>query len=247
MKSSKRLYRKSKWIWTFENKNKTLELNEIAELRQGRFHPFPVVGDSRENSWFRDFGSAAAERVDAVKVVWPVVPRTEKWSSGITLNKNRHFERWRSILTAQGALPMAPAHIIQLLIVHPRQLKSLHCSFETRGIETCFKTSAWPVFLVSPQPRVMQSCDMIGIANGSGIEAMSTVLLKSIQLTPAQEKTYLPHLNRFSKPYKCNVIESRIPFRLAVFPVTMNWLNIMCLFAFFHLPVYFLRLSELDH
>ena len=160
---------------------KTLELNEIAELRQGRFHPFPVVGDSRENSWFRDLGSAAAERVDAVKVVWPVVPRTEKWSSGITLNKNRHFEQYSSILTAQGALPIAPAHIMQLLIVHPLQLKSLHCSFETRGIDTCFKTSACPVFLVSPQPRVMQSCDMIGIAKGSGIEAMSTVLLKSFQ------------------------------------------------------------------
>ena len=93
----------------------------------------------------------------------------------------------------------------------------------------------------------MQSCDMIGIANGSGIEAMSTVLLQSSQLSAEREKNNLPHLDRFRKPYKCNIIESRISFRLAVFLVAVNRLDIMCLLAIFQLPVDLFCLSELHH
>ena len=76
-------------------------------------------------------------------------------------------------LTAHGASLSPPAHIIQDLIPHDLQRSSLHCSFETNGISTCFKTFSWPVPFVSPHPNIMHFLLLIGSWYDKGICATS--------------------------------------------------------------------------
>ena len=86
----------------------------------------------------------------------------------------KHKKLWLSRrLTAHGASLSPPAHIIHDLIPHDLHLSSLHCSFDTRGISTCFKTFSCPVPFVSPHPNIMHFLLLMGSWYESGIWATS--------------------------------------------------------------------------